>query len=137
MTFENKLVAVLNKDVEAGVALNAVAHMSIGLGGSIERESLRLDDYQDANKNIYPSISQIPFIILRAKSNEIRKTVASARQQNFLFSVFLNTMTQGTYVEQLARTAETPEEQLIYYGCVLFGPWDAITALTKKFSLWR
>ncbi|MGE3920043.1 MAG: DUF2000 family protein [Gammaproteobacteria bacterium] len=51
--------------------------------------------------------------------------------------VFLNTMTGGTYMEQLARTAESPEEQLIYYGCVLCGPWEIVSNITKKFSLWK
>lgn len=32
MTFENKLVAILNKDIEPGVVLNALGHMSIGMG---------------------------------------------------------------------------------------------------------
>ncbi len=35
MNFENKLVAILNKDVEPGVVLNALAHMSVGLGAAV------------------------------------------------------------------------------------------------------
>lgn len=35
MTFENKLVAILNKGVEPGVVLNALAHMSVGLGAEV------------------------------------------------------------------------------------------------------
>lgn len=35
MNFENKLVAILNKDVEPGVVLNAPAHMSVGLGAAV------------------------------------------------------------------------------------------------------
>jgi hypothetical protein len=137
VTFENKLVAVINKDIETGVAKNALAHMTLGLGSSIGKDLLRLDTYVDAEGNSYPLISQIPFIILRAKSNEIRKTVAAAREHSIHHTVFLNTMTIGTYVEQLERTKTTPEESLIYYGCVLFGPWDKVSELTKKFSLWQ
>jgi hypothetical protein len=137
MTFENKLVAILNKDVEHGVVMNALGHMCIGMGADIGKELLRLDTYRDANDNPYPDISQIPFIILRGKNNEIRKTVMAAREQSFKYAVFLNTMTGGTYVEQLDRTKSTPEEQLVYYGCVLFGPWDKVSELTRKFSLWR
>lgn len=137
MTFENKLVAVLNKDVEPGVVLNALAHMSIGLGAQVGKPLLRLDDYKDATGNTYPNISQIPFIILRAKSNEIRKTIASAKEKNILHGVFLNSMTGGTYIEQLERTASTSEESLMFYGCVLFGEWATVSELTRKFSLWR
>lgn len=137
MTFENKLVAILNKDIEPGVVLNALGHMCIGMGADIGKTPLRLDTYSDAGGNPYPDISQIPFIILRAKGNEIRKTVTAAREHSLKYSVFLNTMTGGTYVEQLARTKETLEEQLVYYGCVLFGAWDLVSQLTRKFSLWR
>jgi len=137
MTFENKLVAVLNKDIEPGIVLNALAHMSVGLGGDVGKSSLQVDDYIDAEGNVYPNISRIPFIILRAKSNEIRKTVSAAKEHGVLHGTFLNTMTGGTYQEQLLRTAASPEETLIYYGCVLFGNWEIVSQVTRKFSLWR
>ena len=53
------------------------------------------------------------------------------------FSDFTNTMTIGTYLEQIERTKQTKEEELIYYGIVLFGDWEKVTELTRKFSLWR
>lgn len=137
MNFTHKLVAVLNKDIDPGVAMNALAHMSVGLGADIGKDLLRLDTYQDAEGNPYPNISQIPFIILRAKSNEIRKTVLAARENNIEHTVFLNTMTGGTYLEQLQRTQNANEASLIYYGCVLFGEWDAVSEITRKFSLWK
>lgn len=79
----------------------------------------------------------MPFIILRGKSGEIRKTLTAAREQGVMHGVFINTMTGGTYQEQLANSLVTPEEQLIYYCIVLFGPVEAVNSLTKKFSLWR
>lgn len=137
MEFENKLVAIVNKEIEPGVALNAVAHMTLGFGAHLTQDPLRLNDYQDANANIYPNISQMPFIILRGKSGEIRKAVQKAKENEVKFGVFLNTMTGGTYQEQLDNTAKTPEEQLIYYGALFFGPWDLVSQMTKKFSLYR
>ena len=137
MSFTHKLVAIINKDLPSGVALNALGHMTIGLGTTLNASALHLNDYRDKEGNTYPNISQMPFIILRGKSGEIRKTVKAAKEANIAHGVFLNTMTGGTYQEQLANTAATPEEQLIYYGCVLFGPFEEVNALTKKFSLWR
>jgi len=135
--FENKLVAIVNKELESGVALNAVAHMTLGVGAQLGKDMLRLDNYQDATGNVYPNISQIPFIILRAKSNEIRKTLVAVREMNIAHGVFLDTMTGGTYLEQLERTKNSAEDALIYYGCVLCGAWEQITSLTRKFSLWK
>ena len=137
MTFENKLVAVLNKEVESGVVLNALAHMTIGLGAAVGKDLLQLNDYRDASEQTYPNISQIPFIILRAKSNDIRKLVNQAKEDKVLHGVFLDTMTGGTYVEQLARTANSTPETFTYYGCVLFGDWQTVSGMTRKFSLWR
>jgi hypothetical protein len=121
MSFENKLVALVNKEIDVGVAMNAIAHMTIGLGTQLNNETLRLNDYQDKDGNIYPNISQMPFMILRGKSSEIRKAVGLAKEEKMLFSVFTHTMTGGTYQEQLDNTLQTSEEQLIYYGAVLLG----------------
>jgi hypothetical protein len=138
MAFENKLVAIVNKDISVGVAMNAVAHMSLGLGAQLGSKPLELVTYKDKDGNLYPSISCMPFIILRGKSNEIRKAIQKAQEeQEIQCSIFLNTMTEGTYQEQLDRTLITPEEQLIYYGAVLFGPWDTIHQITKRFSLYQ
>lgn len=46
-------------------------------------------------------------------------------------------MTIGTYQEQIERTLQVKDEQLIYFGIVLFGDWEKVTQLTKKCSLWR
>lgn len=60
----NKLVAVLNKSIDTGKVMNALAHMCVGLGSAIGKEALRLTNYKDADGNSHPFISEIPFIIL-------------------------------------------------------------------------
>lgn len=135
--FNNKLVAVLNKSVEPGKVMNALAHMCIGLGAAIGKDELRLTNYQDADGGSHPYISEIPFIILTENSNKIRKLRLEAIEQNIQFNDFTDTMTVGTYQEQIERTKRVADEKLIYYGIVLFGDWDKVTELTRKFSLWK
>ena len=135
--FANKLVAVMNKSTPPGVLMNALAHMSIGFGASIGREALRLTNYKDKDGGNHPEISEIPFIILEANSNKIRTLRALAIEQSIQFVDFTHTMTEGGYEEQIKRSAETHEQDLIYYGIVLFGDWEKVSALTKKFSLWK
>ncbi|KTD58888.1 DUF2000 domain-containing protein [Legionella shakespearei] len=135
--FQNKLVAVLNKSIDAGKVMNALAHMCIGLGSAIGQKNLRLTDYKDANSGSHPFISEIPFIILSDNSNKIRALRQKALAEHILLNDFTDTMTVGTYQEQIERTAQTKEEDLIYYGIVLFGDWAKVTELTKKCSLWR
>jgi len=135
--FKNKLVAVLNKSIEPGKVMNALAHMCIGLGSAIGQENLRLTDYKDADNGSHPYISEIPFIILSENSNKIRKLRNEAISHHIIFNDFTDTMTVGTYQEQIERTKLVKDENLIYYGIVLFGDWDKVSELTKKCSLWR
>ncbi|BCA96396.1 hypothetical protein TUM19329_27570 [Legionella antarctica] len=135
--FKKKLVAVLNKSIEPGKLMNALAHMCIGLGSVIGKEELRLTDYKDADDGSHPFISELPFIILSENSNKIRKLRNEARANHIIFNDFTDTMTIGTYKEQLARTVQVKDEDLIYYGIVLYGDWQKVTELTRKFSLWR
>lgn len=135
--FKNKLVAVLNKSIEPGKIMNALAHLCIGLGSAIGQEELRLTDYQDAEGGSHPFISELPFIILSENSNKIRKLRHEAMANQILFNDFTDTMTVGTYQEQIERTAQVKDEDLIYYGIVLWGDWAKVTELTRKFSLWR
>ena len=135
--FKNKLVAVLNKRIETGKVMNALAHMCIGLGAVIGQDDLRLTDYRDADDGSHPWISEIPFIILCENSNKIRKIREDAIKNRILFNDFTDTMTVGTYQEQVARTAQVKDEDLVYYGIVLFGEWDIVSAMTKRCSLWR
>lgn len=135
--FENKLVAVMNKSVEPGKVMNALAHMCIGFGASLGREVLNLVDYQDKSNNVYPDISKMPFIILSANSNKINNLRKSAINEGIQFSIFTDTMTIGTWDEQIARTKETTEENINFIGIVICGEWGKVTELTKKFSLWK
>lgn len=135
--FENKLVAIMNEKIEPGIIMNALAHMCIGFGSFIGKEELNLTNYIDLDGGNHPNISEMPFMILKANSNKIRNLRHSAIQENIKYVDFIDTMTKGTYLEQIERTRQTKEEDLIYYGIVLFGKWEKVSELTKKFSLWK
>ena len=135
--FENKLVAVMNKSMDPGKVMNALAHMCIGFGATLSPEALNLMNYQDKDENIYPAISKMPFIILSANSNKINSLRKSAIEVEIPYSVFTDTMTVGTWEDQLLRTQATAEQDLTYMGIVLFGEWGKLTEMTKKFSLWK
>ena len=135
--FENKLVAVMNEKIEPGVVMNALAHMCIGLGSGVEKKLLRLSNYIDADQGIHSNISEMPFMVLKGKSNKIRALRQMALQLGITCADFTDTMTEGTYIEQIERMKQKKEADLIYYGIVLFGDWDKVSELTRKFSLWR
>ena len=136
-SFSNKLVAIMNEKIEPGIIMNALAHMCIGFGSEIGKDPLRLTNYLDADDGSHPFISEMPFMILKANSNKIRGLRIAAQENGIKFVDFTNTMTIGTFQEQIERTKQTKDEELIYYGIVLFGDWDKISELTRKFSLWK
>lgn len=135
----HKFVAVLSKKIEIGRLMNALAHMSAGFTNMYpEKAELKLDNYQDKDGGLHPSLSDNPFIILAAdNSNQIRTLRKALLENNILFNDFTSTMVEGTAQEQKERTSKTPEEELEYWGICTFGQIEKISNLTKKFSLWR
>jgi hypothetical protein len=136
--FQNKLVAVVNKKIETGVLMNALAHMCLGFGAHAGPSELHLMDFKNGEGFIYPNISKMPFIILKEdNSNKLARLLNDAKEAGVQFSAFTNTMTEGTWEDQEAKTLTTKPEEIIYYGIVLFGPKDIVSSLTKKLSLFK
>jgi hypothetical protein len=135
----HKFVAVLNKKVPVGNLMNALGHITAGFAASYpNQDEMRFDNYEDADGNAHPNISDNPFIILQAdNSNKIRTFRQALIDEGIRFVDFTSTMTEGTYAEQQERTKATPEAELEYWGIVTFGEIEKLNALTKKFSLWR
>jgi len=135
----NKFVAVLNEKIPVGNLMNALAHMAAGLVGAYPNISgMRFDSYFDKDGGDHRSISDHPFIILKAEnSNQIRNLRLELIANNIHFVDFTNTMTVGTSQEQKDGTKQTPELELEYYGISMFGDKVLLSTLTKKFSLWR
>lgn len=132
-----RMVAVMNKVLEHGVVMNALAHASLGLGARGGSALLRLDTYVDKEGCEFSGISQMPFIILSANSNKIRSLYQWAKENEILHVVFLDSMTGGGYKEQLEHCKERICENHVFYGIVMIGPEEIVTEATKKFSLWR
>ncbi len=138
----NKFVAVISKKVPAGNAMNAVGHMAAGLTAKAASSNalieMRFSTYTDKDGGEHASISDNPFIILRAdNSNQLRTFRNSLREAGLFFTDFTGTMIEGTYAEQHLRTSLTAEAELEYYGVCTFGDIEKLNGLTKKFSLWR
>jgi hypothetical protein len=136
--FENKIAVVLNKKIEVGRAMNALAHTMLGFGANVaDKEKLRLIKYTDSEGNVHANISEMPNVILRGKSGQIQNLRKQAIESKVQFVDFIDTMSMGTYEEELAITKERKDEDMDYWAIVLFGPFDVITDLTKKFSVYK
>lgn len=136
----HKFVAIVNKNLDSGVALNALAHAAAGLVASANdklREQMSFINFLDKDSNSHPSISALSLIVLRGTSNEIKKTRNKYIEENIHFVDFIETMTGDTYKEQLEKTANTSYEDLNFYGIIAFGEKKVLDPITKRLSLWR
>lgn len=134
-----RFIAILNKKIEIGKLMNALGHMTAGLAGGFGKGTeMCFLQYEDNSGGKHPNISHFPFIVLEAdNSNQVRTVRNEALTRNIIFTDFTSTMTVGTSSQQVARTKETPEGELEYYGICLFGPTEILREFTKKFSLFR
>lgn len=139
-TLNHKFVVAVNKTLEPGVAMNAVAHMALGLmaqADEIQKQEMKFMPFVDGSGVEHPSISGLSLIVLRATNGELRKLCNEAREQGILYTDFIQTMTGDTYIEQLEKTKATTAENIVYYGVAVWGEKVKIDPLTKKMSLWR
>ena len=136
----HKFVAIVNKNLEIGKALNAIAHSCAGLVAFAPeevKEKMSFIDFEDKDGSLHESISGLSLIVLRGKNGEIKKLRQQFIENNILHTDFTETMTGDTYKEQLEKTLETSNEEMQYYCLVAFGEKEVIDPLTKKFSLWH
>jgi len=121
--------------------MNALAHATLGLAATASPEELAemgFVDYVDKDGTHHRSLSKNSYVILEADNgNQIRTVRKFAEERGIHFIDFAHTMQEGTYLEQLETTNNTPEAELDYYAVVLFGPIDDVSAITKKFRLWQ
>ena len=110
---------IVNKDVDIGVAMNAVAHLSLAIGTNLSNDALFIKEYKDASGN-NQLIYRAPYIILRGESGEIRKAIIATMEANVMQIAFTETMIGGdSYTEKLARTAKLSKEEHQYYAAIL------------------
>ena len=136
----HKFVVVVNKNLEIGKAMNAIAHSCAGLVGAAPKElkeKMSFIDFTDKDDSIHKSISGLSLIVLRGKNGEIKKLRNEFIENDILFTDFIETMTGDTYKEQLDKTLETSSEDMNYFCIATFGEKESIDPLTKKFSLWH
>jgi hypothetical protein len=135
----SKIVAVLYKGLQPGVALNIVAHLSTRLGASKATELMGRAELPDASGVIHHGIAKYPIIITRVKESGVRTAIEAARANPAIFVAdFPAQMLDTGHDDDLAAAmAAANEKDLRYHGALLYGPSTAIDAITGRFSLWR
>lgn len=135
---EKKLVVVLNDKIETGRAMNAIAHMALGLSSQIiNKNDLRLQDYISKDNEKYPSISDMPFIVLKTNKTKLRKFRDEVKLKDICHTSFIDTMIGENYISQHKNTNEKTIDEIEFFGVCCFGNVDELNEMTKKFSLYK
>ena len=137
---EKKTVAVIAANLEAGIALNVVAHLAISLGAYGEEDLMGRRQLVDGSGISHVGISKYPVIITKVKPGRLRQLIQEARQyaDDILIVDYPEQMLTTGHDDELADAVGTANEKDInYLGAVLYGKSEIINTLTGKFSLWR
>jgi len=137
---EKKTVAVLAANLEPGVALNVVGHLAISLGAYAEKDLMGRSKLVDASGVSHVGISKYPVIITKVKAGRVRQLIHEAKQHpnDILIIDYPEQMLTTGHDDELAEAiSTTKEEEINYFGAILYGKSELINTLTGKFSLWR
>ncbi len=139
MSEDKKFVVVLNKSYDLTRLVSGLGHVTAGLVASLnDRTSdLSLVEYKSADGEVYPWISDWPFIILRGGGGQIQTFRTNLRFHSLPCVAYIDTMLEGGSEAQQAATASKSSDQIIPLAVSTFGERSVIDEMTKKFSLWR
>jgi len=135
---EKKIVAVLNSQLEPGIALNVLGHLAISLGANAQNIMGR-QYLLDASEVKHLGIAKYPLIITRVKESTLNKAITLARQNlDILVADYPQQMLDTGHDDELAQSLLlVPESEIRYLGALFFGPTEVVNTITGKFSLWK
>lgn len=143
MSEENRmayqLAVILNKNVEAGRAINAATHAVSGFIGTLNKPGqLNYLEYRDKTGELDVVISHHPTIVLQATdSKELLKAYRKAQTEHLPVNAFIETMTIGSSQEEIALLNTKTIDELEFWGVVVFGKTEEVQKVTKSFQLWK
>lgn len=133
-----KFVVVLNKKLAPSTLMNALGHVTAGLGSKVGPDEPDYLDYKCPAGGFTSAISRYPFIVLAAPNgNQVRKLTEECVRQDIPSNAFVTAMLGASAEEQMAATEQATEQDLEFVAVAVFGAAEQLDPLTRKFSLWR
>lgn len=139
MEQSKKFVVVLNKSYELSRLTSGMGHVTAGLVASMseELESMGFLTYESRDGHVFPWISDHSFVVLRGRGGQLRTLRQELLQSQLPCVAYLDTMLEGGTAVEMAATKERTVDEIDILAVATFGDADAISRLTKKFSLWQ
>lgn len=139
METDHKFVVVLNRGYELARLTSGLGHVTAGLTASLAARlpELSFVEYRSADGQIYPWISDWPFIVLKGRGGQMQTLRTALTERGLPCVTYVDTMLSGGSQAQQHATAERPAAELAPLAIATYGPRAEIDELTRKFSVWQ
>ncbi len=135
---EKRIIAVINEELPAGLAMNALGHLAFSAGHYSDSNWLGKAKITDVDGNVHRGISKYPFIVLKTNSDEIKKVITAARKEGIFFVDYPQEMFDTGLDDELVLALEKAKEpELKYHAIVLVGDTKILKSLTGHLKLYR
>lgn len=137
----HKFVIVLNEKAPFGKLLSATGQLAMSLQDDAtpeQRADMSFIPFLNLAKSSLITLSTCSFVVLRGNANQLLTLFAAAKEKGLLSAIFTDTMSfNGVEEDLIAKTVNTPLDQVEPYGVGLFGRIEEVALLTKKFSVFK
>lgn len=136
--FSNKIVIIVNKELESWQITNAVAHTSAYIGHKLNEKFDTGENFITKDEANHPRNTQYPIIILTAKPGQMSNLMTKVRESELLYHGFIKEMIDTSDDQEITKILATKDDSEIeYLGIGVFGSNDEVNKLTKKFSMFK
>ena len=136
--FTRKMVIVVRKDLASWQSMNTVAHIAAYLGNKMPGRFDTGDVFVTQDGHDHPRNTQYPIIILSAKPGQMPNLMTKVRASGLPYLGYIQEMIETTDDAEIEEVlAQKTDAEVVYLGIGVFGPNEAVDALTKKYSLWK
>lgn len=134
---EKKIVLVLNARLDMGIALNVAAHLSTAFG-YYATEHMGREVLLDASGNEHVGIAKYPIIVTKVKAGKLKNSLMEAKKKGLFVVDYPAVMYTTGHDDELAQELlKQTEDEIEYYGYILYGKREEVDSITGKFSLWK
>jgi len=134
---QHRCTIVINKDLPAGLAINAASVIGISFGRTTE--NLVGPDRRSADEINYPGVISSPLPVLLASGDYIRELQRAASEEEAIYAMPFSALAQSckTYEEYGEKIAAASSENIELVAIGLIGPKKKISRLTGNLALFR
>lgn len=133
----HKCTIVINKDLGAGLSMNAASVIGISFGKTVE--NLVGPDMQSQDGVDYPGVIYAPLPVLLAQGSYVQELLMQAKKDDEIYVMPFSSLAQSckTYDEYGEKITAVDSQYIELVAIGLIGPKKKITKLTGNLSLYR